>query len=382
MANTIPENSVGIVAPHVLKVNEPLRLVEGRTLESYEIIYETYGELNAEKSNAVLICHALSGDHHVAGYHSENDEKPGWWDVAVGPGKIIDTNKFFVVCCNNIGGCAGSTGPSSINPETGEAYGADFPLITVKDWVKSQAKLTDHLGIDQYLAVVGGSLGGMTALQWAVDYPERQKHSVVIAAAPKLTPQNIAFNEMARQAIMSDPEFHGGHYYRHNTRPEKGVMLARMLGHITYLSDDSLWKKFGRDLRGGKINYNYEAEFEVESYLRYQGQKFARSFDANTYLLITRVLDYFDPATEYDDDLTKALARVQSNFLVVSFSSDWRFAPSRSHEIVRALLDNDKDVSYAEIETQHGHDSFLLDIPEYTAIFRAYMQRVAKEAGL
>jgi len=364
----------------IFSVETPLELASGNQLPRYDLIYETYGELNADASNAILVCHALSGDHHVSGVDS--DDKPGWWNGYIGPGKAIDTNEFFVVCSNNLGGCRGSTGPTSINPETGKVYGPDFPIMTCRDWVQSQNALREHLGIEQWVALVGGSMGGMQVLQWAIDYPEKLKHAIVIAAAPKLSAQNIAFNEVARRAIMSDPEFHEGRFIEHNTTPKGGLALARMLGHLTYLSDDMMGIKFGRELREGKLQYNFGVEFQVESYLRYQGEKFATkmNFDANTYLLMTKALDYFDPASEFEDDLSKALAQAQAKFLVVSFTSDWRFSPERSHEIVKALLDNDADVSYAEIQSEHGHDAFLLPNAHYEGVFRNYMQRVAQDA--
>ena len=376
MPDTLPADSVGLVKPQKLAFDTPLELDCGRSLRGFELVYETYGELNADASNAILICHALSGDHHAAGYHSMDDRKPGWWESCIGPGKPIDTNHFFVVSANNLGGCKGSTGPMSINPQKNKPYGPDFPIVTVKDWVRSQARLADALGIEQWAAVIGGSLGGMQAMQWAIDFPERLRHCVVIAAAPKLSAQNIGFNEVARQAIMSDPEFHQGHYYEHNVIPRRGLMLARMLGHITYLSDESMRSKFGRDLREGKLNFGFDVDFQVESYLRYQGQSFVEKFDANTYLLMTKALDYFDPAADYDNDLARALARAQAQFLVVSFTSDWRFAPKRSREIVKALLDSQKDVSYAEIEAHHGHDAFLIPIPDYLDVFSTYMNRL------
>lgn len=365
--------------PQILQVDKPLQMVSGATLPRYELIYETYGELNADASNAILICHALSGDHHVAGVDA--DGKPGWWDGYIGPGKPIDTDQFFVVCSNNLGGCRGSTGPTSINPDNGRIYGPDFPIVTCRDWVNSQNELRQHLGIEQWAALVGGSMGGMQVLQWAIDYPEKVRHAVVIAAAPKLSAQNIAFNEVARRAIMSDPEFHDGRFIEAGTTPKTGLALARMLGHLTYLSDDMMGNKFGRELREGKLQYNYEVEFQVESYLRYQGEKFAtkQNFDANTYLLMTKALDYFDPAAEYEHDLSAALAKATAKFLVVSFTSDWRFSPQRSHEIVKALLDNDADVSYAEVTSEHGHDAFLLPNAHYEGVFRAYMARVAAE---
>ena len=380
MPDTLPADSVGLVEPQKLAFDTPLALDCGRNLPGYELVYETYGKLNADASNAILICHALSGDHHAAGYHSMDDRKPGWWESCIGPGKPIDTNHFFVVSPNNLGGCKGSTGPMSINPEKNKPYGPDFPIVTVKDWVRSQARLADALGIEQWAAIIGGSLGGMQAMQWAIDYPQRLRHCVVIAAAPKLSAQNIGFNEVARQAIMSDPEFHQGHYYEHNVIPRRGLMLARMLGHITYLSDESMRSKFGRDLREGKLNFGFDVDFQVESYLRYQGQSFVEKFDANTYLLMTKALDYFDPAADYDNDLARALKQAEAQFLVVSFTSDWRFAPKRSREIVKALLDSQKDVSYAEIEAHHGHDAFLIPIPDYLEVFNTYMTRLKVDA--
>lgn len=376
MPETIPADSVGLVKPQKLAFDTPLALDCGRSLSSYELAYETYGELNADASNAILICHALSGDHHAAGYHSEEDRKAGWWESCIGPGKPIDTNHFFVVSSNNLGGCKGSTGPMSLNPEKNKPYGPDFPIVTVKDWVRSQARLADALGIEQWAAVIGGSLGGMQAMQWAIDFPDRLRHGVVIAAAPKLSAQNIGFNEVARQAIMSDPEFHQGHYYEHNVIPRRGLMLARMLGHITYLSDESMRSKFGRDLREGKLNFGFDVEFQVESYLRYQGRSFVEQFDANTYLLMTKALDYFDPAADYDNNLALALKQTKAKFLVVSFTSDWRFASKRSREIVKALLDSKKDVCYSEVQAHHGHDAFLIPIPDYLDVFNSYMNRL------
>ena len=349
-------------------------------LPRYELVYETYGALNSDKSNAILVCHALSGHHHVAGRYSDDPKSTGWWDNMIGPGKPIDTDKFFVIGLNNLGGCHGSTGPSSINPETGKPYGASFPMVTVEDWVESQARLADMFGIQQFAAVVGGSLGGMQALQWSLSYPERLRHALVIAAAPRLTAENIAFNDVARNAILTDPDFHGGNFYEHGVVPGRGLRLARMLGHITYLSDDAMADKFGRSLRSGKLEYNYDIEFEIESYLRYQGDKFAKTFDANTYLLMTKALDYFDPSREYDDDLNKAFAPARADFLVGSFTTDWRFAPERSRAIVKALLHNRRNVSYAEITSTHGHDSFLMQHEHYHDVMRAYMARV--EASL
>lgn len=379
MPDALPANSVGIVSPQVCHFDEPLTLRCGRVLAQYDITYETYGELNQEASNAILICHALSGDHHAAGYHQMSDKKSGWWDTCIGPGKVIDTDRFFVVCMNNLGGCGGSTGPQSINPDTGKRFGPDFPIVAVRDWVTSQARLADTLGIQQWAAVVGGSLGGMQVLRWSIQYPERLRHAVVIASAPKLSAQNIAFNEVARQAIAKDPEFHDGNYYQFNTSPKAGLTQARMLGHLTYLSDDAMKQKFGRELREGKLNYSFAPEFQVESYLHYQGEKFSNQFDANTYMLMTKALDYFDPAADHDNDLAQCLSQAQCQFLVVSFTSDWRFAPDRSEEIVDALVKADKQVSYACIESDSGHDAFLLPIPRYLDLFAAYMQRVADD---
>jgi len=382
MFEPVPADSVGVVTPETVSFTEPLALDCGQSLPGFELIYETYGELNAARRNAVLICHALSGDHHAAGYHAANGDKSGWWDTAIGPGKPIDTRHFLVVCCNNLGGCKGSTGPVSINPATGKLYGPDFPIVTVRDWVRSQARLADHLGIPAWAAVIGGSLGGMQAMQWAIDFPERIRHAVLIAAAPRLSAQNIAFNEVARQAILSDPEFHDGRYYENGVAPRRGLMLARMLGHITYLSDEGMRAKFGRELREGKLNFHYDIEFEVESYLRHQGRSFVEHFDANTYLLMTKALDYFDPAADFGNNLTAAFRQAQARFLVIAFTSDWRFAPSRSREIVKALVEARRAVSYAEIQAHHGHDAFLMsDIPRYTETFSAYMQRVAQEAN-
>lgn len=381
MPESIPDDSIGLVKSSIFHFDEPLALASGLTLNEYELVYETYGKLNAARDNAVLVCHALSGTHHLAGYYSMDDRKPGWWENIVGPGKVIDTNRFYVVGVNNLGGCHGSTGPKSTNPATGKPYGPDFPIVTVADWVTSQHRLSEKLGIKQWAAVVGGSLGGMQVLQWAIDYPDSLRHAIVIAAAPKLTAQNIAFNEVARQAIRTDPSFHDGHYYEHDTIPESGLRIARMLGHLTYMSDDIMAEKFGRALREGTINFDYGVEFQVESYLRYQADSFVGSFDANTYLLMTKALDYFDPAAAVAGDLTAVLAKVSADFFVLSFTSDWRFSPQRSHEIVRALHDNDLNVSYAEIESHHGHDAFLLSLPQYLSVFSAYMDRVAGECS-
>ena len=379
MPETIPQDSVGIVTPKTMEFNEQFDFHCGQSIPHYQIVYETYGELNASKTNAVLICHALSGNQHAAGYNSMSDKKAGWWDTCIGPGKAIDTNHFFVVSPNNLGGCHGTTGPNSINLETSQPYGPDFPIVTVKDWVKMQAKLADALGIEQWSAVVGGSLGAMQALQWAIDYPDRLRHSLVIASAPKLSAQNIAFNEIARQAIMSDPDFHQGHYYGEHSYPKRGLILARMLGHVTYLSDHAMREKFGRELKSGHFNFDFDVEFEVESYLRYQGEVFSENFDANTYLLMTKALDYFDPAEDGKGDLSTALAKTKCKFLVMSFTTDWRFSPERSEEIVDALVKSKKPVSYMEIDAPQGHDSFLLKVPRFLALFQGYMKRVQAE---
>jgi len=379
MPETIADDSVGIVETKAIHFDEALTLECDKTLTEYDIAYETYGELNADASNAILICHALSGDQHAAGYYSMDDKKPGWWDSAIGPGKTIDTNQFFVVSINNLGGCKGSSGPNTINPETGRYWGPDFPIVTVKDWVKCQFRFMKSLDIDSWCAVIGGSLGGMQVLQWTIDYPSLVQHAIVIAAAPKLTAQNIAFNEVARQSIMSDPDFRDGHYLENETIPRRGLMLARMLGHITYLSDDAMRDKFGRELREGKLNFGFDVDFQVESYLRYQGRSFVDRFDANTYLLMTKTLDYFDPARDHEDNLALALKQTDAKFLVISFTSDWRFAPERSQEITKALLQAEKRVSYVEIDANQGHDAFLIPIPHYMNVFGSYMQNIAED---
>ncbi len=368
-------NTIGIVAPKTAHFNESLTLKCGAVLPQFDLVYETYGELNANKSNAVLVCHALSGTHHVAGKHHPDDKYPGWWDNLVGPNKPLDTNKFFVIGVNNLGGCHGSSGPASINPETGKPFGASFPIVTVDDWVASQARLADYLGIRKFAAIIGGSLGGMQALLWSITFPERIEHALVIASAPNLTAQNMAFNEVARQAIITDPEFYGGDYYAHNVVPHRGLRIARMLGHITYLSDDAMGAKFGRRLKD-TIKYSFDVEFEMESYLRYQADKFAKEFDANTYIRMTRALDYFDPASALNGDLSATLKNATAKFLVISFTSDWRFSPERSREIVKALLDNELSVKYAEVTAAHGHDAFLMPDEHYHAIMRSYLDRI------
>jgi homoserine O-acetyltransferase len=368
--------SVGLVTPSLARFSQPITLRSGARIDSYELAYETYGALNASRSNAVLVCHALNASHHVAGVYADDPRNLGWWDNLVGPGKPLDTERFFVVGVNNLGGCHGSTGPASLNPATGRPWGADFPVVTVEDWVEAQGRLADYLGIERFAAVMGGSLGAMQALQWTLSYPDRVRHALVIAAAAKLSAQNIAFNEVARQAIMTDPDFHGGNFYAHGVVPRRGLRLARMIGHITYLSDDAMAEKFGRVLRTGSIKFNFDVEFEIESYLRHQGDKFSDYFDANTYLRITKALDYFDPAARFDGDLTRAFARAKAKFLVVSFTSDWRFSPLRSQEIVKALVDNRLDVSYAVIDAPHGHDAFLMEDARYHALIRAYLNNI------
>ncbi len=360
---------------------EPLRLQSGAQLADYTLVYETYGTLNADKSNAVLVCHALNASHHVAGVYADDPKKVGWWDNMVGPGKPLDTDRFFVIGVNNLGSCFGSTGPMHTNPATGKPYGAAFPVVTVEDWVAAQARLADNLGIAQFAAVMGGSLGGMQALAWSIMYPSRLRHCVVIASTPKLTAQNIAFNDVARQAILSDPDYRGGDFYEYGVVPKNGLRVARMVGHITYLSDDDMAEKFGRKLRNATENSNgykfdFGIDFEIESYLRYQGDKFSEYFDANTYLLITKALDYFDPARSCDGDLTRALADTEAEFFIASFTTDWRFSPERSREIVQALVCNRRKVSYAEIDAPHGHDAFLLEDPRYMNMVRAWYQRI------
>lgn len=378
-----------IATPQSMLFDAPLPLQSGTSIRGYSLSFETYGTLNADKSNAVLICHALNASHHVAGIYAGQDKSEGWWDNMIGPGKSVDTNQFFVIGVNNLGSCFGSTGPMHTHPDTGVVYGADFPVVTVEDWVNAQARLLDALGIQKLAAVMGGSLGGMQALSWTLQYPERVAHAVVVASAPNLTAENIAFNEVARRAIVTDPDFHGGHFYQYGVVPKRGLRIARMIGHITYLSDDVMNEKFGRQLRdavegakaGEYLFSTQDVEFQIESYLRYQGDKFAEYFDANTYLLITRALDYFDPARAFGGDLSRALERATCKFLLVSFTTDWRFSPKRSREIVKALLDNKRDVSYAEIDAPHGHDAFLLDDARYMRVVSSYFDSIAKEVA-
>ena len=361
--------------------DEALPLQSGGSIAHYDLAFETYGQLNADKSNAIVVCHALNASHHVAGSYEGQPKSEGWWDNMIGPGKAVDTNQFFVIGINNLGSCFGSTGPMHINPVTDKPYGADFPVVTVEDWVDAQARLLDRLGIHKLAAVLGGSLGGMQALSWSLRYPERMSHAVVVASAPNLNAENIAFNEVARRAIVTDPDFNCGHFYEHGVVPARGLRIARMIGHITYLSDDVMNQKFGRQLRDGlQLKYStQDVEFQIESYLRYQGEKFSGYFDANTYLLITRALDYFDPARNHGGNLTQALAVAKAKYLLVSFTTDWRFAPDRSREIVKSLLENNRDVSYAEIDAPHGHDAFLLDDPRYMSVIRSYFEGIAQE---
>ena len=363
------------IVTDVAEIKSPLKLVSGKVIDEYNLKYETYGVLNKEKNNAVLICHALSGNHHAAGCY-KNENKPGWWDNMIGPGKPIDTNKLYVVCLNNLGGCHGSTGPTSQIPNTQKIYGSSFPIVTVNDWVNSQKELMDFLKIHSWRFIVGGSLGGMQAFQWTIQYPSLVKNCIVIAAAPKLTAQNIAFNEVARQAIMKDPNWHDGNYIEKGVVPAQGLSLARMLGHITYLSDESMGEKFGRELKQAKLNFNYDVEFQIESYLRYQGEKFVTGFDANTYLLMTKSLDYFDPIKDFGTSLKEIFKSVKSKYLVVSFTSDWRFPPKRSREIVKLLLDNEKDVSYSEINSEGGHDAFLMNNEDYFGVMKSFIDEV------
>lgn len=387
--NAVVAGSVGVVEPQRMHFREPLALASGASIAGYDLVYETYGTLNAARSNAVLVCHALNAGHHVAGAYAGSPKDLGWWDNMVGPGKPVDTDRFFVIGVNNLGSCFGSTGPMHPNPSTGKPYGPDFPVVTVEDWVHAQARLADALGIERFAAVMGGSLGGMQALAWAMLYPERIAHCVAIATAPKLSAQNIAFNEVARRAIVTDPDFHGGRFYEHGVVPSRGLQVARMIGHITYLSDDVMAEKFGRALRRhvsdtalrSEYRFTFDVEFEIESYLRYQGEKFSSYFDANTYLLITRALDYFDPALAHGGDLARAFAGTRADFLVVSFTTDWRFAPERSREIVEALLANARSVTYAEVDAPHGHDAFLLENPQYVSVVRAWFERVAERVG-
>ena len=371
-------NSIGIVKPKIFKCADPIKLSCGMTLDNYELIYETYGKLNKNKDNAVLVCHALSGDQHVAGRHKKTDKHPGWWDSLVGPGKPLNTNKFFVIGINNLGGNEGSTGPKSINPKTKKVWGSSFPIITVEDWVKTQKTLINYLGIQKLSSVIGGSLGGMQALEWNLQFPNEVKNTIIIAAAPNLTAQNIAFNEVARQSIITDPDFQKGNFYTKKNKPKRGLRVARMLGHITYLSNDAMKNKFGRKKKNKDFQYNFNTEFEIESYLNYQGDKFAKEFDANTYIRMTKALDYYDPTKQNKKKLSGVFKKIKSKFLVISFTSDWRFSPSRSKEIVKSLLDNNINVSYAEISAESGHDAFLMSDDHYHEILNSFFKNIFK----
>lgn len=374
--NTDSKNSVGLVTTHKLRVIEadaPLRLQSGKTLGPIDVAYETYGQLNEAKDNAVYICHALSGNAHVAGYNSPDDRKPGWWDAMVGPGKPIDTTKYFVVCANILGGCSGTTGPADANPATGKPYGLDFPIFTTEDVVNVQKLLIDKLGIPHLLAVIGGSMGGMQVLQWAIAYPHFIAGVICIASTTRLNAQSIAFDAVGRNAILGDPNFNNGQYHSAEQGPDRGLSIARMIGHITYLSEQSMREKFGRQLRSAeKYNYDFNSEFAVETYLDYQGQTFVERFDANSYLYITKAMDYFDLTREYGT-LRNAFAGVQSRFLVISFSSDWLFPPSQSDEIVDALCAEGKDVTYCNINSPYGHDAFLLDSISQEKLIAAFL---------
>ncbi len=380
MSSAGPPGALGPVVAQSRHFDQPLALQSGATLPAYSLAYETYGRLDADRSNAVLVCHALNASHHVAGSYAGVEKSEGWWDNLIGPGKALDTERFFVIGINNLGSCFGSTGPMHVDPGTGRVWGADFPVVTVEDWVDAQARLVSALGIEQLAAVIGGSLGGMQALDWALRHPDRLRHCIAIATAPNLSAENIAFNEVARRAITTDPDFHGGHFYEHGTIPRRGLRIARMLGHITYLSDSAMDARFGRMRKPGARGWStQEAEFQIESYLRHQGDKFSEYFDANTYLLITRALDYFDPAARHGGDLAKAFASARAKFQIVSFTTDWRFPPGRSREIVKALVANRLDASYAEIDAPHGHDAFLLDDPRYHALLAARFDAIAAE---
>ena len=371
-------NSIGIVKPKIFKCADPIKLSCGMTLDNYELIYETYGKLNKNKDNAVLVCHALSGNQHVAGRHKKTDKHPGWWDSLVGPGKPLNTNKFFVIGVNNLGGNEGSTGPKSINPKTKKVWGSSFPIITVEDWVKTQKTLINYLGIQRLSSVIGGSLGGMQALEWNLQFPNEVKNTIIIAAAPNLTAQNIAFNEVARQSIITDPDFQKGNFYTKKNKPKRGLRVARMLGHITYLSNDAMKSKFGRKKKNKDFQYNFNTEFEIESYLNYQGDKFAKEFDANTYIRMTKALDYYDPTKQNKKKLSAVFKKIKSKFLVISFTSDWRFSPARSKEIVKSLLDNNINVSYAEISAESGHDAFLMSDDHYHEILNSFFKNIFK----
>ena len=361
-----------IVQTQYVTFNQELKLQSGASLSQVTLAYETYGQLNEDRSNAILILHALSGDAHVAGFNSPQDEKPGWWDEAVGPGKAFDTDKYFVICSNVIGGCRGSTGPTSLDPATGKPFGLSFPVVTVADIVETQRWLIDYLGIDQLLTVTGGSMGGMQALQWTVSYPDRVRSAMVLASTARLSAQTIALNEVARQAIYADPHWNHGDYYD-ATPPNAGLAVARMIGHITYLSDASMHEKFGRRLQEReRYGYDFDTEFAVESYLRYRGNAFTRRFDANSFLYITKAMDYFDMSYGLPT-LADAFVNVTSKFLVVSYTSDWLYPSWQSKELVRSLLQNGIDVTYVEIESDYGHDSFLLEVERLAELTRDFL---------
>jgi len=370
--------NVGIVKTHYLTVAEKpedyIKLDSGRKFGPITVAYETYGKINEKNNNAVLICHALSGDAHVAGYHGEIGKKPGWWENAVGPGKAIDTDKYFVICSNVLGGCSGTTGPSSINPQTGKPYGSTFPVVTIGDMVKVQKRLLDRLKIKKLLAVIGGSMGGMQALEWTLRYPEMCNAGIIIAATSRLSPQSIAFNAVGRNAIITDPRWKNGNYYGKKV-PADGLAIARMIGHITYLSDASMHKKFGRRLQHKtKFSYDFSKEFQIESYLDHQGTKFVERFDANSYLYVTKAMDYFDVAKVYGKgSLIKAFERIKSRMLVISFTSDWLFPPYQSKEIVNGLMKQQKDVTYINIESSYGHDAFLLEIETEAKVISKFL---------
>lgn len=362
--------------------DQPLRLDCGIDLKPFQIAYKTYGELNADRSNAVLICHALTGDQHVANVHPVTG-KPGWWETLVGPGRPLDPSRYFIICSNVIGGCMGSTGPASINPATGKVWGLDFPVITIPDMVRAQAMLIDRLGIDTLFAVVGGSMGGMQVLQWTAAYPKRVYSALAIACSTRHSAQNIAFHELGRQAVMADPDWHNGAYADQGIHPHRGLAVARMAAHITYLSDAALHRKFGRRMQDRELpTFSFDADFQVESYLRYQGSSFVERFDANSYLYLTRAMDYFDIAGDHGGVLAKAFAGIETRFCVVSFTSDWLFPTSESRALVHALNASSARVSFAEIETDRGHDAFLLDVPEFFDISRAFLQSAGKARGL
>jgi len=379
---TSPDSGASAGQSVELGGNGPLRLDSGTELENFVIAYQTYGELNADKSNAILVTHALTGDQHAANPHPITN-KPGWWDIMIGPGRPLDTNRYFIISTNVLGGCMGSTGPKEINPETGEVWGLSFPVITIGDMVRAQARLLDHLGIDQLFSVIGGSMGGMQALQWASAYPERVYSAVPIASGARHSAQNIAFHEVGRQAIMADRDWHNGEYHAHATRPRSGLAVARMAAHITYLSEAALRRKFGRKLQDrDKISFGFDADFQVESYLRHQGMTFVERFDANSYLYITRAMDYFDLAAEHGGSLSAAFHRTPVRFCAISFTSDWLFPTSDSREVVRALNAEAANVSFVEVETDKGHDAFLLDEPEFHKTLIGFLNGAADKRGL